>query len=302
MRISNVLHTLISLLYIKMTYDKRRTLENMGKIIDITGQRFGKLTAIRKEKKNKHGTYFWLCKCDCGNEKVATIGNLRSGQVKSCGCILAEDLTGKRFERLVPIKQVGRSASRGVIWECKCDCGNIVTVKAQSLKSGETKSCGCFNRDKSTKHGLCNTRLYRIWHGIKCRCYEEKNKKYYLYGAKGIKMCEEWKNDFKKFYEWSISNGYNEKLTIDRIDSEGDYEASNCRWANIYTQNNNRKINHYLEYNGEKHTIAEWARIYKVNRDFFYNRMRKNKKHYTVEEIFEQLEEKRRDNGNCTKY
>lgn len=111
------------------------------------------------------------------------------------------------------------------------------------------------------KHGKRHTRLYTIYANIKTRCYNKKNIRYKLYGARGITMCEEWKNDFQSFYDWSMANGYREDLTIDRIDNNGNYEPSNCRWVTWRGQQNNRRNNHLIEFNGHAHTMAEWSRL-----------------------------------------
>lgn len=112
---------------------------------------------------------------------------------------------------------------------------------------------------------LAHSRLYAIWNGIKGRCYVKSQGEYKRYGARGIKMCDEWHYDFMQFYNWSINNGYNEKLSIDRIDYNGDYEPSNCRWVSIKVQQNNRRDNVFLTYNDETHTIAEWSEITGLN-------------------------------------
>lgn len=132
------------------------------------------------------------------------------------------------------------------------------------------------------KHGLKNTRLYRIWNGIKSRCFIPSHSKYEYYGGRGITVCPEWKDDFKAFYDWAMSNGYQDNLTIDRIDCNGNYEPSNCRWVTMKVQQNNSSHCHYVEFNGQIHSIAEWARITGIPRSTLNNRI--NCYGWTVEE------------------
>lgn len=152
-----------------------------------------------------------------------------------------ENLVGKKFGRLLVIKYTNkRSKNIGVIWKCKCDCGNITFVIANNLKSGNTKSCGCLKY----KHGdnCCKNRarLYRTWLDMKTRCYNNKATSFLYYGAKGIQVCDEWKNNYLAFKQWALANGYKDNLTIDRIDSTGNYEPNNCRW--ITASENSRRI------------------------------------------------------------
>lgn len=116
-----------------------------------------------------------------------------------------------------------------------------------------------------TTHGKRNTRLYDIWHGMKNRCYNENNDRYRDYGGKGTTICNEWKNDFQSFYDWSMANGYKDNLTIDRMDTDGNYEPSNCRWITNKEQQNNRTDNHYITFNGETRTLKEWSELLDVN-------------------------------------
>lgn len=186
-----------------------------------------------------------------------------------------EDLSGRKFGRLTAIRHDGYkefpSSKRKVVWLCECECGNTVRVMARALKSGNTKSCGCLaiekkreNGQKNTKHGMCNSRLYSIWHGMKYRCYNPSSHEYKNYGGKGIHICDEWLFDFKCFYEWAVCNGYRDNLTIDRIDFDKDYCPENCRWVGAKEQNNNKSNNRFIYIDGVKKSLAEWAEEHSI--------------------------------------
>lgn len=179
------------------------------------------------------------------------------------------DITGQKFGRLTALKRVKNDKQNCVCYLCKCDCGKEVIVRSSSLKNGNTQSCGCLQKQTAiitsknnfTKHNLSNHRIYRIYRGIKNRCYNKNEKAFINYGGRGILICEEWRNNFENFYNWAINNGYDDNLTIDRIDVNGDYCPENCRWANRIQQANNKSNNTKIKYNNEEHTLAEWARI-----------------------------------------
>lgn len=178
---------------------------------------------------------------------------------------------GDKINRWTVIKEV-ESESGSLNFEdkrflCRCDCGTERVLRYKSLAYKTSKSCGCYMREFNSKNrrkfpqDTVKSRIYTIWNGIKCRCYTKSSGEYSRYGAKGITMCDEWRNDFMAFYNWAIAHGYNESLTIDRIDCNGNYEPSNCKWATMKEQMQNKRNNVVLELNGESHTISEWSRI-----------------------------------------
>lgn len=182
------------------------------------------------------------------------------------------DLTGKKFERLTVLYRdadhIFKSGRKVVMWKCKCECGKECSVATTSLSSGLTKSCGCLNyekkcdtKNKHRKFKYRNMVLYNRWRGMKKRCYVKSSTSYSSYGGRGIEVCDEWKNNFGAFQDWALKNGYKPELSLDRIDVNGNYEPSNCRWVTNSVQQNNKRNTVYLEINGEKHPISEWCHI-----------------------------------------
>ena len=191
------------------------------------------------------------------------------------------DLIGQKFNRLLVIKRTVNKYNHKALL-CKCDCGNYTIVTIQNLKSNNTKSCGCLKKEvKSTlKHGMKGTRLYNIWQGMKQRCSNKNTIKYKNYGGRGIKVCDEWKNDFLSFYNWAIQNGYDEtknrkEQTLDRIDVNGNYEPNNCRWVTHSINCRNRNNNVYLTKNGISKTIVEWSEELGISQRVLSNRAKK---------------------------
>lgn len=162
---------------------------------------------------------------------------------------LAKDLIGKVYGRLTVICRAPRPEgikTKSAYWLCKCSCGNEKITNSDLLNSQRTRSCGCLLREsskkRSYKHGYYGTRLYQCYVDMVRRCHNEKEKWYANYGAKGIEVCEEWRNNPKSFFDWSMQNGYDDNLTIDRIDNNGNYTEENCRWTTQSVQNFNKGV------------------------------------------------------------
>jgi hypothetical protein len=190
----------------------------------------------------------------------------------------AVDLKNKRFGKLVVINRgedvISPLGKRHVTWNCICDCGNSILVRSGNLISGSTTSCGCIKMEgNNIKHGKCYTRIYGIYKHMIQRCYYKKSNIYKYYGERGITVCDEWLNDFEKFYDWAINNGYQNNLTIDRKNTNGNYEPNNCRWITMKEQNNNRRSNHLITLNGETHNIDEWCMLLNLNRSTYESRI-----------------------------
>ncbi len=192
----------------------------MEKCIDLIGQKFERLTVTNREKNNKSGQSMWLCRCDCGNERIVLGQNLRGGLTKSCGCYHAERV-----------------------------------------------------KESKTTHGLTKTRIHRIWANMKRRCLNKNDSAYKNYGGRGISVCEEWLNSFQTFHEWAMHNGYNDMLTIDRIEVNGNYEPLNCRWVSLKEQQNNRTNNHRITFNGRTLTLHQWSEELEINYQKLFSRI-----------------------------
>jgi len=190
------------------------------------------------------------------------------------------DLMGQRFGRLTVIGEAESTKHGQARWLCRCDCGTESVVRADSLKSGSIKSCGCYNTEmcisvghKNRKHGMGRTRLYNIWSSMKARCYNANSKPYKYYGARGIAVCGEWRNNFIAFRDWAIANGYADNLTLDRRDNNGHYTPENCRWIALREQFVNRRSNRYITYGGKRMTISQWSKEIGCSRNAIAKRL-----------------------------
>ena len=174
----------------------------------------------------------------------------------------AKDMTGKICGRLKVITRAPNDKYGNARWLCLCECGKELVVKGQPLRSGKTKSCGCYHKDvlrAKIKHGESKEILYKRWHAIKSRCTNKNLSSYKDYGGRGINICEEWL-DPANFIEWAKNNGYRRDLTIERIDVNGDYSPENCKWVTRAEQNRNTRRNIKQRINGKLCTISEISR------------------------------------------
>lgn len=179
------------------------------------------------------------------------------------------DLSGMRFSRLTVIRKSGYKKKESVVWVCRCDCGTFCSATTNHLKMGKKKSCGCITRenaasgDHKRKHGMTRTKIYQTWLGIKKRCNNPNEPNFRNYGARGIKICKEWENDFSAFQDYvsALPHYGEEGYSIDRIDNDGDYEPENVRWATRHEQNTNRRDSIFYEEDGMKIPIIELAVI-----------------------------------------
>ena len=251
-------------------------LEHLDKVvkfrgIDRKGEHLYSLTFISPEYKDR-SHIFWKCKCDCGNITYARYDQVSCGQIKSCGCV-------KESKRLHINDVIGNikildklpdNKFHQKMYLCKCSCGNTFTTTGQKLKTGHTQSCGKCNhkRDHKIMNRKVDSRIYSIWLDIKTRCCNINSKNYKNYGARGITVCDSWKNSFDNFYN-DMYKSYQEHVdkfgekqtTIDRIDVNGNYELDNCRWATLKEQANNKTNTLFVTYNSVTKSVGEWADI-----------------------------------------
>lgn len=280
-----------------------------GKFKDLTGQKFGMLTAIRWHGMER-GKSYWICICDCNPlvEVKQRSDKIVGTKEPHCGCQTSnrlavstaarmreqhfEDLTGQKFERLTvvgPEKETGSPK-----WICQCDCGGSIVVAKWELKHGEYKSCGCLQREKAAaqafamgkanlKHGKTSSIDYNVWRSVRQRCFDKNSPSYFRYGAKGIKVCSRWLS-FEAFHE-DMGPRPSISYSIDRKDNQFGYSCghceeciannwpSNCRWATAQEQQRNRTNNIYIAFDGRVKLLVEWAEEYGIPQSILHSRV-----------------------------
>lgn len=177
------------------------------------------------------------------------------------------EMVGKRFGMITVLERSENEIDGTARWKCVCDCGKIFTTRGTRLRAGKAMSCGCYGASilsrKTKKHGMSNTRIYHTWNSMLERCYKEDGKSYKFYGAKGVEVCDQWK-DFLSFYDWAVNNGYKEDLTIERIDCTGNYEPDNCKFISKKEQARNTRSNIRITTSDGYMTAAEVSRMLNV--------------------------------------
>ena len=178
------------------------------------------------------------------------------------------DLSGEQYGRLTVLDRGPDSPGGRVRWRCRCECGSEVIASSTHLRTGHTQSCGCLKIQKAKEHVIHGgnrrgqrERLYDVWIDMRRRCTNPRDKSYLYYGGRGISVCSEWASDYEAFRSWSLTHGYGPGLTLDRIDTDGNYTTENCRWVTYQEQNRNKRSNHLVEYDGKCLTLSEWEEI-----------------------------------------
>lgn len=277
---------------------------------DLTGELFGMWIVVEFAGTSTTRMAYWKCRCQCGTERTVQQCSLRTGGSVCCGCNKVElwkkrpprvqnaekatiqpyvegtsrppktDLTGREFGMWTVVAFAGASAGYKSHWQCKCECGTERTVGQANLLRGGSTNCGCDKmeklRQRATKHSLSGTAEYHPWHTMIQRCHNPDATGYPSYGAKGITVCQRWRDSVAAFIA-DMGSRPSSKHTIDRYpDKNGNYEPGNCRWATRKEQNNNKENNRPMEeYKGEYKTLSGWAEHTGVPYDLLYGRVAK---------------------------
>lgn len=263
----------------------------MGKKIEVpSGIRCGHWTVIREVQQENGKGRKLLCKCDCGKEKIVSLYSIFNKSSKSCGCYSWDnkrtdinEYIGKKYGKLTIIGSIKTEKYKHYKVKCKCECGNEKITTLASILNGYTQSCGCIKYTNNGVEHKCRERLYKIRQNMIQRCTNPKVPNYNNYGGRGIKVCKEWEEDYFVFRKWALENGYKENLTLDRIDNNGDYEPSNCRWATVKEQSNNTRRTVIITYNNETHNLSEWSEITGISKKNIYDRYKKG---YVLDIVF----------------
>jgi len=234
---------------------------------DLTGQVFGRYTVIAFHSVGDKA-YLWKCLCVCGKERLVRRGNLMCGKTKVCTCHRTKFNVGQTYNRLTVVEDLGYKLTHGksVHWaKCVCSCGNTIEVRVASIRSNHATSCGCYAKEQISSHGYTNDTTYKAWQGLIQRCTNPKDKSYKRYGGRGIRVCDRWLECFENFLE-DMGDRPEGGFSLDRINNDGNYEPSNCRWATQIEQarNTSRYIRDEFSYLSGTISSSKLSKIRKV--------------------------------------
>lgn len=255
----------------------------MGKFIDLAGQKFGRLTVIERAPNVGTGAT-WICLCDCGTKKTVRSQHLLRSGTQSCGCLVKDDadkktkdLSGRTFGRWIVLNKSPVRRNGCVCWECKCSCGVVKVVPGTALRNGASTSCGCFARELSGQrlraHGKARDELYGTWYRMMQRCENPQDRAYKHYGARGISVCDRWRESVDNFI--SDMTPRPKGTSLDRIDNTRGYSPDNCRWATDVEQARNRRSNHLIQHNGCTTTLQEWSELIGISTSTIRHRLKR---------------------------
>lgn len=237
---------------------------------DLSGRRYGMWTVLYHVK----GKY-WYCRCDCGTERNVLSDHLKAGETKCCGCVRQKVHIGDKFGQITVLEKV-----KGTTWLCRCSCGETFTTSTSHLRSKKnpTAKCAkCSNKERTTVDVAENGKAYSMWKDMIYRCEKPSCGNYRNYGARGIAVCEDWK-DFSTFLKWLDDNGYDKNLgrqcSIERIDVNGDYCPQNCKIAGAKEQANNKRNSNLVTIGEETKTVSQWCEETGINRSTAYHRIK----------------------------
>ncbi len=233
--------------------------------VSFIGNRYA-MIIVESYAYTKKGRAHFNVKCDCGGTNISCGRDIKNGKIKSCGC--KNPMHKKENMPLQEVSMIGKTSGSLTVltiekdnaYKVKCVCGFIDIIKADQFI--ESKNC---EHEKISIQITTTGTLHSIWSNMKNRCSNPDVDSYEYYGARGISVCNEWKYNFNIFFDWAFKNGYKEGLSIERINVDGNYEPSNCKWIPLFDQAKNKRNTRYIEYNGIIKTIPEWAKILGVS-------------------------------------
>jgi len=241
----------------------------MGKSLELNQEdKFNMLTFLSATDKRSDRKVIGLFRCDCGKITEKKISDVVRGKVKSCGCfqnsIIANNLSRMKNYKFGNLTFTGETkiVNKRRIGLFKCECGNFAELRIDGVFDGSIKSCGCLKRNPFGLSSVDYEKLFGVWQNMIKRCYNENSDRYYTYGARGIKVCDKWKDDFHAFAEWAVKNGWKPNLSIERKDLDGNYCPDNCTFITMKEQARNKTSNVRITYQGITKCIAEWCEIF----------------------------------------